>query len=95
MNLINPTVLHNILRIVSLHLPKGYELIAGTRAENIHLYYELVKVAVIGNTHCIKLIINLPLKTAHSHFVLYKIIALPARMSNDKFVHYLISHILA
>jgi len=40
-NLINPTLLYNILRNVSLHL------IAGTRAENIHLYYELMEVAAI------------------------------------------------
>jgi hypothetical protein len=49
-NLINPTTLHNILRNMSLLLPEGYELVAGTMAENVHLYYELVEVAVIGDT---------------------------------------------
>ena len=57
-NILNPTTLHDILRNVSLHLPEGYELVAGTRAENVHFYYELVKVAVIGDAHCIKLILN-------------------------------------
>ena len=52
---LNSTTLYNILRNVSLHLPEGYELLAGTRAENIHLFYE-VQVAVIGEAHCIKLI---------------------------------------
>ena len=52
-NLLNRTALCNILRNVSLHLPEGCELFAGTRAENVHLYYELVKVAVIGDARCI------------------------------------------
>ena len=87
-NILNPTTLHNILRNVSLHLPEGYELVAGTRAENVHLYYELVKVAIIGNAHGIKVILNVPLKTASRYFVLHKIIALPARISDDKFAQY-------
>jgi hypothetical protein len=73
---------------VSLHLPDGYELVAGTRTENVHLYYELVKVAVIGDAHRIKLMMNVPLKTASRYFVLYKIIALPARISGDRFAQY-------
>jgi len=36
-SLVNPTVLLNILTNASLQLPSGYELIAGVRAENIHL----------------------------------------------------------
>jgi len=48
--LINLAVLHNILRNVSLHLTENYELIAGTKAENINLCYEIVKITVIGNT---------------------------------------------
>ena len=80
--------MHIILRNVSLHLPEGYELVAGTRAENVHLYYELVKVAVIGDAHCIKLILNVPLKTASRYFVLHKINSLPARISDDKFAQY-------
>ena len=36
-----------------------------------------------------KLIINVPLKTASRQFTLYKINALPARISRDKFVKYL------
>jgi len=50
-NLINPTTLHNILKNVSLHLPENYELIAGARIENIHLYYYFITVAVIGDAH--------------------------------------------
>jgi hypothetical protein len=52
-NLINPTTLHNILQNVCLHLPEGYELIAGIRAENIHLYYSLIIAAVLRNVHSV------------------------------------------
>ena len=41
---------------VSLHLPENYELTAGARAENIHLYYDFITVAATGNAHHIKII---------------------------------------
>jgi hypothetical protein len=59
---ITPTTLHNILRNVSLHLPEGYQIIAGTQLQNIYLYYDLITVSVIGNVHCVKFILNIPLK---------------------------------
>jgi len=89
-NLLNVTTMYNILRNVSLHLPAGYELVAGTRAENVHMYYELVKVVVIGDEHCILLILNVLLKTANRCYVLHKIIALPARIFYNKFAQYLL-----
>jgi len=52
----------------------------------VHLDHELVKVTVVENVHCIKLIINVALKTASRHFTLYKINAISARISKDKFV---------
>jgi hypothetical protein len=48
--LINPTTLHNILRNVSLNLPDGYELIS---------------VTLVGDIHCLKIILNIPLKTVN------------------------------
>jgi hypothetical protein len=42
--LVNPVALQNILRNVTLKLPEGYELIAGTSLDTIHLYYYLVSV---------------------------------------------------
>jgi hypothetical protein len=86
--LINPSTLQNILRNVTLHLPEGYELIAGIRIDNMPLYYRLATVTLIGNAHSIKIIINIPLKTANQHFSLYKIIVLPFRMSGNYFVKY-------
>ena len=50
--LVNPTVLESILKNVTLRLPEGYELIAGTNIENIHLYYDLTAVSIVANTHC-------------------------------------------
>jgi len=59
-NLINPTALHNTLKNASLHLPANYELIAEARIENIHLYYDFITVAAIGDAHHIKIILNVP-----------------------------------
>jgi hypothetical protein len=81
--LVNPTTLQNILRNVALHLSEGYELIVGTRTENLHFYYELAKVSLIANAHNIKLIVIVPLKTTNSHFDLYRIV-LPERISSNK-----------
>lgn len=50
-NLTGPTTLQAILRNIFLYIPEHYELIAGTRIENIHLYYDLIKTAVIGDAH--------------------------------------------
>jgi hypothetical protein len=76
-SLLKPAMLHNIVRNVSFHLPEGYELLVGTRTENVYLYYELVNAALIGDANSVKLILNLPLKTANRYFTLYKVIALP------------------
>jgi len=89
-NLISPTTLQNILKNVLFHIPENYELIAGTRAENIHFYYKLVKVAGLANSNYIKIILNVPMKTAGRHFVLHRIIPLPTRIANDTFVQYLL-----
>jgi hypothetical protein len=48
-----------------LHLPEGYQHIACTQLQNIYLYYALITVSVIGNVHCVKFILNVPLKTVN------------------------------
>jgi hypothetical protein len=80
--LISPLALQSILRNVTLKLPEVYELIAGTSLDNIHLYYDLVTVSVVANAHSINLLLNVPLKPANRHFTLFKIIALPIRISS-------------
>ena len=60
----------------------------GTKCQDIHLYYELVKVALLGNAHGIQLVISVPLKTAAQLFTLYKILVFPSRLSIDTFITY-------
>lgn len=91
-NIIGPIMLHSILRNISLHLPEKYELIAGNNIESIHPYYELDEIAAVGDIHCIRLIINIPLRTVNRHFLLYRTIALPTRISEDKFVNYVFDY---
>ena len=91
-NFICPATLYNILRNVSLHIPENYEWIAGNKMENIHSYFDLAEVTAVGDIHCIKLIINIHLKTANRHFVLYKTVALPTRISENKFVKYVFDY---
>jgi hypothetical protein len=50
-----PNVSYSILRNISLCLPKNYELIAGIKFDNIHLYFELIKATAVGTAHSIKL----------------------------------------
>jgi hypothetical protein len=75
--LISPLVLQNILRNVTLHLPQGYKLIAGTSIQDIHSYYDLATVSVVANAHCINIVLSIPLKSANRYFALFKIVTLP------------------
>jgi hypothetical protein len=89
MTLVNPVTLHSILKNISLRLPDGYELAAGTKFENVHLYYDCLQTAFIGDPHHIKMILSVTLKTVNRHFLLYKILYLPWRISNSTFIQYL------
>ena len=88
MSILGPNVLHSILRNISLCLPENYELIAGSKFENIYLYYQLIKVTAVGNAHGIQLILEVPLKTESQSFTLYRIIALPTPVFNDTFAKF-------
>jgi hypothetical protein len=61
MKLISPSSLQSILRNVTLHLSERYELIAGTRTEDIHQYYKLSKVSIVANFHLLNLLYIFPL----------------------------------
>jgi hypothetical protein len=50
------------------------------------------KVSIVANSHCIKLIIHIPLKSIDLIFTLYAIIVLPERISSDKFAQYVIKY---
>jgi hypothetical protein len=85
---IGSNVLNSIQRNVSLFLPETYELIAGTKFDDINAYYELIKVTSVGTAHGIKLILEVPLKTESQRFTFFQIIALPVRVFKDTFPLY-------
>jgi len=87
-SLVTPVTLHSILTNISLNLHDNYELVAGTKFQDIHLYYELVKVALVGNTHGVQLVISVLLKTGAQLFTLYKIFVFPTRLSINTFLTY-------
>ena len=91
-SLITTTILLNIIKNVSLQLPDGYELIAGIRAENVHLYYELAKVLTAATSHRIKLMVSVRLMSTDRCFTLYKIVTLTEYISPKRFVQYLIHY---
>jgi hypothetical protein len=49
LNLVDHTTLHFISKNISLHLPDGNELIAGTKIENVHFYDGCTQTAAIGD----------------------------------------------
>ena len=87
-----PVVLQSILRNVSLQLPQKFQRLAGTHINDIHLYYELIKVSVIANAHCVHLILSVPLQSADRHYTLFRIITLPIRVTSDKFIQYCVDY---
>jgi len=86
--LVTPVTLHRILTDISLNLPENYELVAGTKIQDVHTYYELVKVSLVGNAHGVQLIIRVPLKTAAQSFSLFKIVVFRMRLSHHSFLKY-------
>jgi len=71
-----------------LNLPENYELVAGTKQENVHLYYDLIKASVLGNAHGVNILMTIPLKTAGQHFTLHKLVVFPTRVVENKFIEY-------
>jgi hypothetical protein len=74
---------------VSLKLPEKYELVAGTKFENVHLYYNLIKISMIRNIHGVKMIMSIPLKNTEQQFALYRVTVLLTRIAKDKFIQYI------
>jgi hypothetical protein len=70
MTLVDPVTSHSILKNISLRLLDGYELVAGTKLEDVHLYYDCIQTAIIGDPYHIKIILSVPLKTVNRHFVI-------------------------
>jgi hypothetical protein len=88
LSFMGPENLMGIFRNVSLNLPDGYELAAGTSKESVHDYYDIIKTEVIADLHSFKLVMKIPLKSADRQFTLYKLVATPSRISGNKFIQY-------
>jgi len=69
----------------------GKQQIVDTKFGNIYYYYSVHKTMVVGNTHGMKIILILPLKSVNQNFILYKLIVMPKRVSGDKFIKYLLN----
>ena len=52
------------------------------------MYYDVLTGAVIADVHSIKLVMNIPLRTADQKFNVHKLIANPTWINGDKFVEY-------
>ena len=48
----------------------------------------LWKLSVLGNAHSLNMVMTIPLKTSSQHFTLHKLIVLPTRVSESKFIEY-------
>jgi predicted transcriptional regulator len=59
---INPSILQNILKNISLNLPEGYELIMGSNPYDTESYYEFVHAAMVTNPQGFMLILSIPIK---------------------------------
>ena len=75
---------------MSFHLAEGYELVAGAKRQNIFLYYELITVAMFGDSHSLRLVMKIPIRTTEQLFSLYELVALPEIIAEGKFVRYLL-----
>jgi hypothetical protein len=87
-SLVSPHTLHGMLGNVSRKLPEGYEWVFASKYANLYKYYGIIQAAVLGNTHAIKIVLNVPLKTVNREFVLYKLFTLPSPVSNTTSVQY-------
>ena len=76
-------MLREMLKSVAMVLPEGYELIAGLSPNNMLLYYEMVQVMVLDDTHSFNLVLYVPVKTVNRHFELFKIAVFPTRIFNN------------
>jgi len=67
-NLINPTMLQDMLKNVVLVLPEGCELIVGLSPNNVYLYYEVIQTAMLADMNNLKLVSDVPIKTVSRQY---------------------------
>ena len=88
MNLGRPTVLHELLKNITVILPEGYELIVGLRPNNVYLYYEVIQATMLADVHSFKLVLHVPLKSVDRQYELYKMVVLPTRILDNAYAQF-------
>lgn len=75
--LVTPHNLTDILRDISLQLPRDITLLTLPHIDVIHVYYELAKVHAVAMTNGIRVFIEIPLRSSDRNFQLYQIRSFP------------------
>jgi hypothetical protein len=91
-NLITPRILQNIIKNVSLSLPDGYDLVAGSEFGQMKWYYELIQVNMMTSSRGFIMILSIPLKDEHRRYEVYRMHSLFSKLSHQIFVRYNIAY---
>jgi hypothetical protein len=83
-----PPILHGIMKNVSLILPEGLELAAGSDYGSTAWYYEIVKTTLVSGPRGFFLILSFPLKDVNREFTLFRIYTFPTKVLNGTFMGY-------
>jgi hypothetical protein len=79
-NLISPKLLGEIITSVTLGLPEGYELAAGTRTDSLTWYYQTLQTVLLTDAHGLLIVILIPVKDVNRHFELFKVYNFPVHL---------------
>jgi hypothetical protein len=71
-NLITPRMLQYIIKNVSLSLPDGYDLVAGSEYGQLTWYYDLIQVSMMSSSRGFLVILSIPVKNEHRRFEVYE-----------------------
>jgi hypothetical protein len=91
-NLITPRMLHYIIKNVSLSVPDGYDLVAGSEYGQLTWYYELIQVNMISSSRGFFVILSIPLKDDHRRFEVYEMHSFFSKLINQTYVRYDLTH---
>jgi hypothetical protein len=73
---------------MSLIIPETYELVASIKLQDVHKYYDLISLSMVGDAHGLCLVLEIPLNSANQIFNLYRIVTLPIKVFEDTFAVY-------
>jgi hypothetical protein len=87
-NLISPKLLGEIITSVTLGLPEGYELAAGTRPDSLTWYYQTLQTVLLTDAHGLLILILMSLKDVNRHFELFKVYNFPIQLFNATYASF-------